>query len=404
MKRSILVLSLLVSFAFNLYAQLTPYNILILKRDHRVYQDTSSEYYLKKYGDRENLIVQIRDGYEYDNLQIFKNAPNVQKIVASSNSLTSLSGLEYLRNLKTLSFEKNSITDFKALSQISEIESLSISSNILIDFPLRYKKLKVLTYTGNYEIDKCYFPSLTNLTIRSAVAEDAGYDDENYGVNFKRAKPCCKIDLSNFDSLESIQIHYSHIENISEITLPENVKNLSIDKCVNLKKLDDLKNFTSLEKLNISFCNKVEDFSFLSNLDNTDWRVRYMGKVYRKDELKLLLNHPKEKYHYADSDGYEYEVADDSTFYNFHSSVIDKAKSVFAKYHKLVLTNDLSRKEFLDLIRPIIKELDQLCTVETCNIFWNDEETDILIDFLKDMAQIAGHEFRVSHFYRRFEE
>jgi len=384
----------------NIYAQLYRDNILTLKGNYKYQQDTSSLDYLKKCKNIPNLIVNLRDSYEHENLQIFKHAPLVTRLSIHSHSIKSLSGLEHLQKLKALTIHKNSIEDFSAINSANEIEELCIDSRTEIQEPLRLEKLKWLNFTCNYEIGKCDFPNLKEIYIRQFIAEDRDYDDNNYGIIFKRQEPCCPIDLSSINSLESILLYDAQFYNLSDIKIPSQIKSITLNNCLNLRKVDNVENYSSLKTLNIYHCNQIADFSFLADLENATWRVRHMGRLYTNGELRELLEVPKDQYFYAD--GYENEHSTDD-FYNFHTSVIENAKPIFEKYHKLFISSSISKQEFLDLIPKIIKELDQLCTGHTCNIEWNDEESDILIDFLTDMAQLAGHEFTDSHLYRRFE-
>lgn len=400
MKKILLLIAFLIVLLPPSYAQLKRNNTLQLKGSFYNHKDTTSLDYLTKYGNIANILVQIKDSYEYENLEIFKVSPLIKRLNIHSNSVKSLKGLEYLTELETLVISKSNISDFRILSKISSFKRLSLNSNSLIDFSFEFPDLEVLNYTCNYEIGNCHFPKLKYLTIHQAFI-DLHRDDKNYGVNYQLEKPCCQIDLSNFDSLLSLQIYNMQIENINEIGLPENIKELRLSNLWQLDNLNGLKNLTQIDKLNIAFCNNVDNFDFLSELKNTDWCVRYMGKVYNSDELELLREHPREKYYYAD--GYENEIASDKTFYNFHSSVVEDSKAIFAKYHQMILSKKLSRVEFLNMIEPLIIELDKLCTEETCNIEWDDEESNILIYFLLDMAQIANLEFDESHLYKRFE-
>jgi len=294
------------------------------------------------------------------------------------------------------------VQDFSILKNIRSLKKLSLDSKVKIDFPLEYSLLQELNYSCNYDIGNCKFPNLEDITIHQTIAFDYNqYEDyENYGLKYSLEKPCCPLNLSKLKKLNTINIYDLQIESIEEITFPERIKNIQIKNCSQLKNINGLENLKYLESLSIAYCNNIESFKILTKLKNVNWKIKYMGKVFQNEEIDILLNHPDNFYYYAnDTDEHAEEK-----FYNFHSSVVEKSKTIFSKYHQIIVSRELSRKEFLDLISPMINELNQLCTEETCNIEWNDEESYYLIQFLNDMAQLAGYEFNESHFYARFEQ
>ena len=206
MKRTVLFFGFIVLILPHSFSQLYQGKYLKLKR-HYSQSDTTSEEYLKKYSDITNLHVTILDTYEHEDLQIFQLAPRTKGLSIQSDSIKSLSGLENLSQLETLSIFRNKIFDFNALAKIGSLKQLHIDSKILIDFPLDLKFLERLTYTCNYDLSNCDFPSLKQLSIHQVPSLDIDRDDDNYGVDYKLEKPCCPIDLSSFDSLTTITIY-----------------------------------------------------------------------------------------------------------------------------------------------------------------------------------------------------
>jgi len=359
----------------------------------------SSDSLLIKHRDISNLHVRIRESFEFPDLKILSKVPNLKNLSIFSDSLTSLSGIEQLVNLENLYIYSNSIKVFQEIRNLKKIKSLSINSKVNFDIPLEFKKLETLKYSCNYNLEKCNFPSLKKLSIHQAVEQELDYEDENFGVEYALKKKCSPITLSHFGALNSLTIYSVHLKNIDEVSFPPNLKSLTLSRCKYLEDVSTLDKFDSLEELNISFCDNIKTFEFLKNMDHVNWRVRYQGRFYENKDLEELLNHPKGIYYFVDP----IEDHSDDNFYNFHLSVMDKAKVVFEKYHQMIIHQNVSRKEFLDLIFPLTQELEDLCSVETCNINWNDEETYYLLNFLHDMSQVSGHEFRDAHFYARME-
>lgn len=400
--RQILFISLLiVSFAVSLNAQLRNEKFLTLKGNaFNKYVTTSSEELLIKYKDIPDLWVQINESYEYKDLQIFSEVPNLKHLMITHDSMTSVNGLEQLKELERFSIYSNSIQDFSALKQIDQIKHFSIISNVTFDGNLNLPKLEALTYTCNYNLANCSFPKLKHIAIMQAVEHNLHYDDKNYGVEYVLQKPSHPIELLHFDSLRSILISQMQIKNLDDISFPKNLNQLNISDCMYLENVDQIRNLKSLEYLNISFCNQIENFEFLQELEDVELIIWYQGRRYTNENIEQLLSHSDEKYYYADYT--ELDLEGDE-FYNFHHTVVEGAKEVFGKYHQQILKTKPTRKEFLELIVPIIAELDELCTEDTCNIMWDDEETDYLISFLKDMAQLANHEFDEGHLWRQFE-
>lgn len=401
MKRAILFILLFLSINLSLHGQLTNDKYLLLKHHRSFRQDTTSEALLEKHKDIEGLFVQLRESYEHTDLKIFQTVPELQYLSIQNNSMTSLHGLEALQELKRLSIFSNSIKDFSSLEQISQLKYFLFESNVPIDIPLEYSQLEDLTYSCNYDLSKCSFPKLKQINIYQVPTEDYDRDDPNYGVIYSLQNPTDPIALNHFDLLESVRIRHLEVENLNTIQFPKNLKKLTITECNSLVDVDQIKKLEKLESLNISFCNQINNFEFLRELDHVEWRIFYKGRMYTKPTLEKLLAHEPSTYYYADYDEVTYE---DGSFYNFHPSVIENAKTVFKKYHQTILESNPTRKEFLDLISPLITELESLCTKDTCAISWDDEETDYLIYFLKDMAQVAGHKFEEGHFYRKMED
>jgi len=402
MKHYTLVLLIVLFVCANLQGQLRRGKFLHLKANGWTHQDTTSEQLLKKYKDTPNLFVTVTEKYELENLEIFNTVPELRRLNIYSKSLESLSGIESLTNLEILNISNNKVKDFLPILALKQLRSLSLNSTVDIDFPLNFTQLTGLNYYCNFDLSQSQFPNLKYLTINQAVEKDSHYDDlENYGIDYKIKEPCCPIHLDKMDSLQVLKLFGLEIKSLNKISFPENLENLHINDCINLENIDVIVNISSLKKLTVRFCNNIQDFSFLKKLKNVEWNIKYMGRNYSNDDLDQILKHPKDLYYYADEKDVNY---DGTSFYNFHESVVKNAKVIFAKYHQKIISEDLSRKQFLDLIVPLINELNELCSPETCNIDWNDEESDYLINFLIDMSQLKGYHFDEGHLYRRYEE
>ena len=259
-----------------------------------------------------------------------------------------------------------------------------------------------LTYTCNYNLQKCNLPSLKSITIHQAVEHDLDYDDKKYGVEYRLAKPLYPIELNKFDSLEQVSVYNMPLTDANQLHLPENIKSLSFNFCRQLLSLSGLDELKKLKHLYIGNCNNIQSFEFLKELDHVEWKVLYMGKEYNNLSFSQLISHPKEMYypleHWRCT---ENEIRNHECF--LPPKVFPTIQAVLNKLHKKATRHPLSRQEFLNLLPPVMEELYAIDFLtldgdeDNFGVLLEELDFEILEDFLINMGQLAGHDFDRHH-------
>ncbi len=384
-----------------LQGQLLQSKYLNLSRTHGPDRALSTKERITKYKDVPELTINIFESYNHDDLEVLSIAPQLYSLNIYKDSLD-LSAITQLEQLQQLKVEAKGLKNLKSIEQIKSLKKLNLNTTLPLDFNLHLDSLTKLTYTCNFNLKKCTFPNLKSIDIHQAVDYDLDYDHERYGVDYALAKPLYAINLNKFKALTNVYVHELLLTDINQIILPENTEHVSIYYCRHLLELSGLEDLKNLRGLHIAFCNNIQNFEFLKKLEHIEWIVVYMGKEYTKENLDQLLTHPKGKYYYTEDEKcteQEIKNGDCST----PPEALHRIQAVHRKLHQKVISQPLTRKEFLELLPPVMEEFYKI-DYETLhggndNYGLRVEELDfeIIESFLIEMGHLAGHDFENNH-------
>lgn len=167
-----------------------------------------------------------------DEIAFIGRLPNLQKLTLNNCSLSTISGLEFAKNLTYLDLGNNAIRDIAPLSKLVNLQTLTMKQNALNDLSA-LSTLNALTVLD---------VSFNNLTTISPIATITGLKS---------------LDVSN-NSLEEIA-------NVQQLT---NLEYLSI-ACNGISDVDPINACVKLTKLDVS-TNDISDISELSVLDKLE--------------------------------------------------------------------------------------------------------------------------------------
>ncbi len=166
---------------------------------------------------------------------------------ASHQEIMDLTGIENLKNLKSLNLSGNAISDLAPLAALKKLTDLDLSENQIVDLQeahfdsLKGLRLERLSLRSNISLSRTLLrPGLSNIRI-----------------------------LKDFTALQELDLGQNQVENISPLVNLNNlvILNLDSNKITSIKPLENLNN---LEHLNLSF-NEISNISNLQNLDQLEY-------------------------------------------------------------------------------------------------------------------------------------
>ncbi|KRQ86893.1 Internalin-A precursor [Caloramator mitchellensis] len=189
---------------------------------------------------------------------------------ARTTTITSLSGLEYAKNIKLITIPKNTIYDLTPLKYLTKLEKIEIySSGKIRDIrPLaNLKNLKYLDLSGNMITDITPLRYMTKLTVL-----DISYNKIS-NINIIRYLPNITelyiennfvSDLTPLVYLKRLKIFYADDNNITKMpTLPSTLEELSLNGYTRLD-VAKLNNLVNLKYLYLDETN-LSSLNFISN-------------------------------------------------------------------------------------------------------------------------------------------
>lgn len=201
--------------------------------------------------------------------------------------VSSIKGLEYCKNLKTLTissgeipddneeirYSKGAIKDLTPLSNLKKLELLRLSHNEISDVsPLKdLTRLKYLYISHNNISDISSLKDLTNL--------------ENFDFAVNKITDMSIVE--NFKNLKLLDIYSNKISNINYIKELEKLTYFRADSN-NIENIDALKNLKLLEDLDLGN-NKLKDTSVLNGLINLK-KLSLKGNNIENLNLNKLIN------------------------------------------------------------------------------------------------------------------
>lgn len=176
------------------------------------------------------------------------NLKKLELLRLSHNEISDISPLKELTGLKYLYISHNNITDISSLKNLTNLENFDFAVNKVADMSIvkNFKKLTLLDIYSNKISDISYVKELEKLTYFRADSNNI----ENIDA-LKNLKLLEDLDLGN-NKLKDTSV-LNELINLKKLSLKgNNIENLNLNKLINI---DDL----NLEN------NKISDISFLKN-------------------------------------------------------------------------------------------------------------------------------------------
>ena len=250
-------------------AEMNEYNFKLTDKSYRK-DKNSNEIYKSDLEKIEALAVRGMDAAEENLIEV-----------------SSIKGLEYCKNLKTLTissgeipddneeirYSKGAIKDLTPLSNLKKLELLRLSHNEISDVsPL--KNLTGLKYL---------YISHNNISDISSLKNLANLESFDFAVN----KITDMSIVENFKNLKLLDIYSNKISNINYIKELEKLTYFRADSN-NIENIDALKNLKLLEDLDLGN-NKLKDTSVLNGLINLK-KLSLKGNNIENLNLNKLIN------------------------------------------------------------------------------------------------------------------
>ncbi len=192
----------------------------------------------------------------------------------NSNSISDISPLVHLTNLKYLYLDRNSVSDILPLAQLSNLEELILRGNSISDIsPLaNLTNLAWLVLTDNSISDISPLANLTSLEYLSlgtnSISDISPLAELNNLTRLSlEINSISDISpLENLTSLEYLSLWYNSISDISAVAGLNNLTYLSLE-INSISNISPLANLTSLENLGLTG-NSISNISPLAGLNN----------------------------------------------------------------------------------------------------------------------------------------
>ena len=250
-------------------AEMNEYNFKLTDKSYRK-DKNSNEIYKSDLEKIEALAVRGMDAAEENLIEV-----------------NSIKGLEYCKNLKTLTissgeipddneeirYSKGAIKDLTPLSNLKKLELLRLSHNEISDV----SPLKDLTGL------KYLYISHNNISDISSLKNLANLESFDFAVN----KITDMSIVENFKNLKLLDIYSNKISNINYIKELEKLTYFRADSN-NIENIDALKNLKLLEDLDLGN-NKLKDTSVLNGLINLK-KLSLKGNNIKNLNLNKLIN------------------------------------------------------------------------------------------------------------------
>lgn len=227
---------------------------------------------------------------------------NLKELKAGELEISDITGLEYAKNLETLSLYNNNIKDLSPLSDLENITTFSIANNLVTSLESISKctKLDYIDFSQNEISDISPLENMTSLRI--VMGQSTAVTDIS---PLKNAKNITDLKFAN-NNISDISILSDHVKmwdldlygnNISDISALSNMKSLAyVDLAHNeITDISPLIGLNSLSSVNLGY-NKITDISPLLGLTSlSSAKIQYNDLVIKEnsDDMKnidTLLN------------------------------------------------------------------------------------------------------------------
>ncbi|MBN2693794.1 protein kinase [bacterium] len=204
---------------------------------------------------------------------------NMTTFSCNDQSITTLNGVEKLKNLKNLYIYNNNILDLSPVSKLENLEKISMGKNKVASLePL--KNLKKLTHITAYDNSITDLNPLKNLTQLEELVI--------WKNPFKDLAP-----LSSLKNLKILEIsHNKSIESISVLKSLEKLRIFKASYC-SLGSLNGLENSKNLETLDVASNNIMEllplsGFRFLKSVSINDNKISDLSPISESENISYI--------------------------------------------------------------------------------------------------------------------
>lgn len=221
------------------------------------------------------------------------NLKKLELLRLSHNEISDISPLKELTGLKYLYISHNNITDISSLKNLTNLENFDFAVNKVADMSIvkNFKKLTLLDIYSNKISDISYVKELEKLTYFRADSNNI----ENIDA-LKNLKLLEDLDLGN-NKLKDTSV-LNGLINLKKLSLKgNNIENLNLNKLINIddlnlenNKISDisfLKNSTKLANLNLKK-NNIENIDNVSGLTKLTYLNLSDNSVLNIEALKSL--------------------------------------------------------------------------------------------------------------------
>lgn len=333
----------------------------------------------------------------------------VVELDLSGQEISSLNGIENIKNLRSLDLSATGITDFAPISRLSKLEWLDLSNSGFSDVKVirNLKKLVYLDLSQNQISDITPLRGLDRLVILMLANNVIHNIDVFYSLNRLQTLDLQNNQLSDIEAvgvlagLTDLRLGGNQISETDTIRKLTQLKYLDLSEC-NIDDASMVENLTGLKTLNLQG-NDIYDvtkFSNLTNLEILNLRgnkirdITGLGALHQLKSLNLRENQISEITALARLKNLKY--------LNLHSnsSIRDISPlSELKSLEKLILRNipvgdqiveiqDLTQLEYLNIRNCSISDFSVIVSLMKRGVLLDDQETGSLatVNLLENAA------------------
>ena len=240
------------------------------------------------------LLTELNKGADYS--ITVDDMKSIDSLYAYGEKISSIEGLQYCTNLKTLDLDYNSISDISPLKNLTNLQTLYLIGNKISDISYlsALKDLNVLFLINNEISDLTPLSSLTNLgwlclsnnkiTDISPLASLTNV----YHLTLNMNSISDLTPLKNLTNLNFLEVNSNKFTDYSPILSLTNLSNLFLEHN-NIDDISGLSSLTNLVKLDLAG-NNIQDISSLKSLTKLQTLYLNGNYVYDVSPLKDLKN------------------------------------------------------------------------------------------------------------------
>lgn len=221
------------------------------------------------------LLTELNKGADYS--ITVDDMKSIDSLYAYGKKISSIEGLQYCTNLKTLDLDYNSISDISPLKNLTNLQTLYLIGNKISDISYLsgLKNLNVLFLINNEISDLTPLKNLTNLNFLEVNSN-----------KFTDYSPI--LSLTN---LSNLFLEHNNIDDISGLSSLTNLVKLDLAGN-NIQDISSLKSLTKLQTLylNGNYVYDVSPLKDLKNLVSLDLSLNYIYDIAPLYNLSSLEN------------------------------------------------------------------------------------------------------------------